>query len=327
MSRSKKSTEPVEATVIEPVTASAPGTPQKKKRTSSIFWGFAFIFIGVLLLLDNLNVVTVHFGNLWQLWPVFLVGAGVSMLSLRGWLSSLISLVLALAFGVLAYLVAVENPFYASSSQLQHVETLGGTVSDQAKILDVTLKTGAMDIRLGKMSGEGAYKASLSSTHMSLQKEQDFMQDDVQHVALVTGSQKRWWLGPMSNSLQLDFTNKLPLDITIDAGASSVTGDLSALQVRNFTLDAGASSVELKFGAAQTRLSVNLDAGASSVKLSLPASVGVRVETDNGLSHTDFAGIDKVSDGVYESSGFASAERQIIIRADIGVSSFEITRY
>lgn len=115
----KKTAEPVEATVVEPVQPVRHDHSKKRRHMGSIFWGFAFIFVGMLFLLDNLQVITVHFDNLWQLWPILIIGAGVSTLSLRGWIGALVSLILVVAFAALAYLVAVDNPWFDSSGHLQ----------------------------------------------------------------------------------------------------------------------------------------------------------------------------------------------------------------
>lgn len=117
MTKTKKTEEPVEAVVVEPVEHKE-RRAKKRSYSGSIFWGFAFIIVGTLILLDNLSLITVHFGNLWHLWPVLIIGAGVSMLSLRGWLSALVSLVLVLAVGALAFFVAVDNPWFSNSRHI-----------------------------------------------------------------------------------------------------------------------------------------------------------------------------------------------------------------
>lgn len=321
MAQAKKTEEPTEAVVVEPKRERS----KKRIRTSSIFWGFAFIFVGLLLLLDNLHLITVHFNNLWQLWPILVIGTGVSMLSLRGWLSGIISFVLAIAFGVLAYLVAVENPYFTTQGEQTIVDGSAAVVND--KELDLTLRTGAMEVSITSTPTQSGYLAQLWSNHLTLEQSKTESRDGVRYVILETPSKSAWWRGIGESNLVLEFTRQLPVSLHIDAGASSITGDVSAVQLRTMTIKTGASSVAIRFGALQSRQNVTVEAGASSVEFALPKSIGVRVETDKGLSRTDFEGIDKVADGVYESAGFASAERQITIDAKMGVSSFEITRY
>ena len=114
MPKTTKSATPVEAVVVE---APAPAKSKKISYVSvgSIFWGFAFIFAGALLLLDNLGLVNVHFSSLIQLWPVFIIAAGVSMLSLRGWVAAIIAFCMVIAFGALALFISVDNPWFTST--------------------------------------------------------------------------------------------------------------------------------------------------------------------------------------------------------------------
>jgi hypothetical protein len=196
--------------------------------------------------------------------------------------------------------------------------------------MDLTVRTGAVDMTLKSDSVQPGYSADLQSRGLTINQKSLEFRDGVRYDVLETeGSNRRWWMGMgmMDNRLSLDLTQKIPVSLHIDSGASSISGDLSGVQLKALTLKAGASSIDLKFGALQSKQEITLEAGASSVKFLLPRVVGVRVETDNGLSSTEFDGIDKVSDGVYESPAYGTAERQVTIRAKIGVSSFEIARY
>ena len=49
-------------------------------KTSQIFWGSLFIVLGLLVLLNNFSAINLHWGNLWQFWPILLVLIGISML-------------------------------------------------------------------------------------------------------------------------------------------------------------------------------------------------------------------------------------------------------
>lgn len=329
---------PVEAEVVEPASpveekkTEVRAEPKKKYRSGSIFWGFAFIIVGILFLLDNLGIASVDFGSLWQLWPILIIGAGVSMLSLSGWLSSLLAVLLAVAFGGLAYLVAVENPYYDNQTNFSpgQVATIGSGIANTAKDgLNLTLKTGAVDLNVTSSAKQDGYVAELSSNYLSLQQTDSTLKSGIQYVTLETSSNSGWWMGMgrMHGDLDVELTEGVPLTVTIETGASTVTGDFSSTQLKALSLDAGASSISFKFGDMVTRQDITLDAGASSIVLSVPKDSGVQIESDSGLSHTDFEDVSKVTDTLYESSGFSSAKNQLVVHAKIGVSSLELKRY
>ncbi len=62
----------------------------RARENSGLFWGVVLMFAGVLLLLDNLHVLPVRLGVLWNMfwavfWPLLLIGLGVLLLlSLNG---------------------------------------------------------------------------------------------------------------------------------------------------------------------------------------------------------------------------------------------------
>lgn len=302
--------------------------PEKQKRwnVGSVFWGLLLIMIGVLFLLDNLDVVTVNFNNVWQLWPVFIIGAGLSLLSLKGWFGALVSFVAAIAvLGLVAFAV-VDNPWY-SSLQGNTATTQTQSVSlEGAKKIDATIDAGAATITFNSSDTEKGVTVTQDSTNLTLEKAAE-TKGDTRHVTFNSTSPKGFWLNGSSNTLNAVITRNVPAVLNVKTGATTVKGDLSGVRLAKLTIDAGASSVDLRLGAREARQEVDIDAGASKVVLSIPNSVGVRVESQGGLSSTDFEGIEKRSDDVYESNDFSTFEKQIIIRADMGVSKFEIKRY
>ena len=328
MSESKKpASKPIEEIVAEPVLAPK-SAPKKSFRVGTIFWGALFVFVGTLLLLDNLDVLNVHFMNLWQLWPVLIIGAGVSMFSLRGWVAAIVSFVLVVTLAGLAWFVAVDNSFYQSTQNVQtKVVTLGDTIAATDKEIDITLNTGAIDLTLSSGDTSRVFSAEVTSSHLVLNQDTTQVKNGTRYVALNTDMTRGWWLGPINNSMDLELTERLPLSLHIETGASSLVGDLSHTQLKTMSMSAGASTVDLKFGTKQARQDITFAGGASKITLRIPTGTGVRVETENGLSSTDFEGISKVSDDVYESTGFSSAMNEIVVYAKLGVSSFEIVRY
>ena len=303
--------------------------PQKTVNWSlkGVFWGLFFILIGLLLLLDNFNVIDVSFNNIWQLWPVLIIGVGLSVLPLRGWLGGLVSLLATVVLLGLVVVAVVDNPFY---SQLQNIRSVNSVVLTDdavgAKKLNVAIDAGAADVELSSSSGRNGVEAIQKSGGAKLVQSAETL-GDTRHVVFKLESPGFLWFGNLPNSLSFDFTRTLPVVLTIDTGASNVHGDLSQLRLTNLDIDTGAGAIDLRLGAFEKLQEVKIDAGASSVTLHVPEQAGVRIESKGGLSETNFESLIKVSDTIYESADFASSDRQIIIRADLGVSSFDLKVY
>lgn len=76
--------------------------PDREPRRSghAVTWGFFLLFLGTVLLLQNLELLPWDlWDTLWRLWPVLLILAGVDILVGRGhpWLAGFFTLLLLLA--------------------------------------------------------------------------------------------------------------------------------------------------------------------------------------------------------------------------------------
>ena len=300
----------------------------KNWNIGAMFWGLLFVLIGVLLLLNNFGIIEVNLSNIWQLWPVLIIGIGLSVLSPRGWLWGIISIILTIAMLGLVAFAVIDNPTYRDLRGWSNQDTkkLSDDAAKAAKI-DITIDTPATSLSLYSSDSRRGVEAiqQSKSTNLNIDAE---TRGDTRYVRIDSEPSRRFrFRGGAANSLDIDLTRKLPVSLSIDTGAASVSGDLSQVKLKSLNIDTGASSIDLKLGAIEPRQEVVLDAGASKLAFKIPKSVGVRVESSGGLKSTSFEGIEKVSDSVYESKGFADSEKQITIRADLGVSRFEISRY
>ncbi len=316
MSKQEKADEVVEVEAVKTT---------KQWTVGSLFWGLLFIMAGSLFLLDNLKVIDTHFENLWQLWPVLIIGMGLSFLSLRGWVGKTISVLAAIALLGLVAFTVIDNPWYGGVQDSNAKTVTQEDAATDAKKLAVVIDTGAASIDISSTKDRQGVLATQQSRRQTIEKQAE-TKGDTRYVKFSTKSLGGWWFGG-TNKIAVELTRLVPVALTIDTGATSVTGDLSQVRLSSLNIDTGASSVDIRLGALETRQDIELDAGASTIVLHIPNTAGVRLETKGGLTKTDFEGIEKVSDSVYESSDFSKADRQIFIRSDMGVSKFEITRY
>lgn len=316
------STKPKETASAEtPATSST--KPTQAYDPSTLFWGGLFIVVGTLLLLHNLDIITVRLENLWLLWPLAIVGAGVSFFSVQSRLAKLIVSLLILASLALAAYVAIEHTA-ATDDTKKHTATT--QLERSAQRLDVTINTGGASMTLGTHNDNQALRTSLESNFNAL-KQTSSLDGDTQNIALTTEGLRRFAIGPTLNTLDSSFTTQLPLTLTIDSGATKIRGDLRHAQLNKLTLDSGASTIDLTLGARRPLTEVTIDAGASTITLRLPKAAGVRVETDNGLTSATLDDLSKVDEDTFESTNYSDADRKILIKTDLGAAKFTVLRY
>ena len=49
-------------------------------KLNRVMWGVILLFVGIVLLLENFNVIEFYWRNVWAFWPVFLIISGVNIL-------------------------------------------------------------------------------------------------------------------------------------------------------------------------------------------------------------------------------------------------------
>lgn len=290
----------------------------------AIFWGLLLVAFGGLLLLGNLGIVEVNWSELWRLWPLLIVGAGFSVLATTHWLWKALSMV----FIVVAIFAVIwigtgqyETGTTGLTSQNVSVDTDRGVMQ-----ADVTVRAGASKLTINSDDMSRVLLAKLTSNGLMLQ-ENVSREGMTQKVVLSSDAQRGIWFGPQQNTWDVTVTERLPMKLTIDAGASSIDADLSEVQLTNLSVKAGASSTVITLGSKQADLNVDIDSGASSTVLRIPKDSGVTMSFDGGLSSREFDDLKEISEGEYRSDNYETATNRIIINVDAGVASFKIERY
>ncbi|TDG35431.1 hypothetical protein EZJ43_12435 [Pedobacter changchengzhani] len=312
-----------------------------------LIWGIVLLFIGVVLLLDNFNVINFYWRNVWEFWPVFLIIAGINILFKRNnsQTGSIISLgVLVLALGFLFYKGQQEpkNKSWWSSHKdsiitykddendedsLKKVDLKQPfTVADSTKKVILNISGGGLSFNLnGETNDLINADIEQKGTTFTLDKE---VTDSATVLTLKMPSKKSSWnFGSDGNDINLKL-NKVPLwDINMKLGAGEADFDLSQYKVRTFNFNGGAASLELKFGDLLPITDVNVKSGVASVEINIPKNSGCRIISKTGLSSKSFDGFDKINATTSETPNYATSKNKIFINLDGGLSSFEVNRY
>lgn len=313
--------------VVAPTTTAEidPRVP-RRWNAGNIFWGLFLVLIGILFLLQNLGVVDINFSNLWALWPIFIIMAGVSLVAVRGWLGVVISGLVAMGALALVTLVALDvvRPGDTDPARVDTVSVARETGTIEK--LSLTVEAGAGTIDVSSAVTATIVDANLKSTVTSLNHRSD-RTSTTQNVRVSMDDNSHWWNGRMKNDLALVLGQTLPTDLRIDAGAAKITADLSHVDLRKLDIDSGASSIDVKLGAVSKNTEVMYDIGASSITLRLPRSSGVSLTLDSGLSGTDLPDLKEVAGNYYESENFAAATHKVTIQGKMGMASLRVVYY
>lgn len=84
-----------------------------------IFWGLLLILIGSMLIASNFGFAHINWSSIAGLWPLFIIAAGLSILSLRSIVWKILSVILAILALCAIAIVALGDSHVVSSPSKQ----------------------------------------------------------------------------------------------------------------------------------------------------------------------------------------------------------------
>jgi len=305
----------------------------------NLFWGTLILLIGVTWLAINLGLVSESvWDQLWPLWPVLLIIWGLNIILQRTALHILCylsPLILILAF---AYAIASATPDSAGAAWrwTQPLGTLtapAGPVEDYSYTYDLpaNVEEVALTLDLGACRLEVEEAADPDQVSISYQgnvgiPEVDFtLEDGRLEVAGSSPSTRRAGRNT-HQEWTVQLPARIPLSLSLDAGAADCRLDLRGFRLRTLDCDSGATKLKaLLPPPGDEGYTVNLDTGAATTELRFPAGAPVVVQSDAALSVTNLreAGFRK-RDGKWFSEGYAEGVPHARVSLEAGASTLSI---
>jgi hypothetical protein len=263
----------------------------------SMFGPVILIAAGVLLLLDNLNLLPeLNWGAALQLWPLLLIFIGLNVLvrMVPRPVGTLLSLVVAaVAVGTFAYVLVYADrspilqrlPGVELGRLVEHSETFPAsgveraaiaihsswpplsvfTLEDTEALIEIDIRT-RDDVRLETQLVGGLAHVTLDSRR---------------------GRGSFWWLDwrtwgsdDPSESWRVGLNPRVPMELELDLSAGQATLDLSDLTLASLTVDGSSGRTVLSLPGGDYDMFYDVSAGAAEVNL--PADGRHRFEVDGG---------------------------------------------
>ncbi|MCX2480918.1 DUF5668 domain-containing protein [Pedobacter sp. MC2016-15] len=316
-------------------------------KLNRVMWGIILLFVGIVLLLENFNVIEFYWRNVWSFWPVFLIISGVNILFNRNksQVGNMICLgVLVVMLGVVFYKgqQPPSNKFWIGDEFTKDLDididddkegTTDKLAFSQPLLLADSAKKTVLNISGGgtsfKLSGESdsLIQAEVERRYGNfiLQKESS---DSVTTLTFkMKNKQGKWSLNGGGNDVDLKLNKKPEWNISMNMGAGEVDLDMTDYKLRSFRFDGGAAAIDLKLGSILPIADVTVKTGVADVKINIPETSGCRIKTKTGLSAKDFPDFIKIDNGNYETANYKTSTKKIFINLDGGLSNFEVNRY
>lgn len=308
-------------------------------KTGYIIRGLILIFLGSVILLDNLNIIDFYWSSVWRFWPVIFILIGVNMLVSRMKNKQLAPILVAsitvLILGIIGYqglkpndtswviLKDGKNKPKLSYKKAYFIESYQGSKNVE---LNIAGAAGNFDLR---DTTQSLFEAEVSQSigNYSLKRTKN---DSLEVLNFkMRDGQSSLNLNDLDQIRTEISLNQAPIwDLNLSMGAGSIDFDLTPYKVKSLKFEGGAASLEAKIGNKQELTNVSVEAGAASIKIEVPKESGCRIElADVAISSNNFSDFIKKADGSYETSNYSTSINKVNITFKGAVSSFKVNRY
>lgn len=107
------------------------------------------------------------------------------------------------------------------------------------------------------------------------------------------------------NKWDLQFSDEVPLDLSLQVGAMDGDLDLRGLTLRGLHVEVGAGEIDMDLrGRWAGNTEAAIEVGAGDLSLKLPADIGIAVVAESGVGSVHINGLTKLEDQQVESTGF-----------------------
>lgn len=311
-------------------------------------WGLILLFVGSVLLLENLDIIDFYWRSVFNMWPVILIIIGVNLLVPKRGAGNAISIVVTLAaLAFLAFRGTVppndswwdfnngnrrtsersesennNNPYREPSSGV-FTHEYDSTITTA----HLNIKGGAVAYEIGGTTDE-LFHAEATSTIGAHQLETTTNGPTANLTFRMRNTEEdSWSMGSEENHAEISLNRTPVWHIALDMGAGSAEFDLTPYKVADLSFNGGAASFEAKLGMPLQETTITAESGVASVDIEIPHAAACRINVKSGLSSHDFPGFVKQDRRTYVTEGYEEADNRFIINLEGGLSSFSVKRY
>jgi hypothetical protein len=260
------------------------------------------------------------FLTLYYFWPVFLIGAGVSLMFRKyPFVQTLVFLVQILLFILLAI-------YIGGGGDVNLTNTPSRTISDKQELV---LPEGAeLSVDYDILFAKGRVDSGDTELYLIETEDKNLSAsyDADSRSVRVSGDQIGVIAFPGNRSTKVQLSDRYEWDIQLDGAFSQVEADLSKLKLNSLNSEAAFCSTAIRLPEPVGTVTVVLDSGFTSTEVFLPLGTPISISVDKGLAQAAYGPTD-LKDGVYQLNGFSQAVDRYEIKVDVGFGSVNFEEY
>lgn len=295
-----------------------------RRHYRSFFWPVVLIFIGVMALLLDLNVISAdRLYRLADLWPLILIVIGLELIArrtLQGAAVDIAAVLILLIAGVgaIAY-VAAGSAIPGGTHTLTSSDSVGTL---NAASLDV--EVGAADLTVVGDASMGAdlYRAAITYSG----PKPDVTLDKSTGGLRITQQGEFGIFGSNHLSIDLHINPSVTWSFSLNSGATNATLKLTGVKVTSIAANTGAIRLDVTLGPPKGIVPIKVNAGAPTVRVHRPSGIDVSVQVSGGAVNLTADGHHTAAIGRtgWQSDGYANATDAYSIEVNGGACNVSV---
>ncbi len=297
---------------------------QDRRRYPSLTFPIILITAGVLFLLSNLNVLDIDFWNLWRLWPVLLILAGLDIiLGRRSALGNIFVLLITIVVVAGVVILIVSAPDALGTLASGEVERVDEPL-DGIERADLAVRFAAGTLEIGRLTDS----SSLFEADLELATERKplwgITRDGSEaSMALEYRSgafMQNWRRG---DEWDLRLSPKVGYDLDVSMGAGDATLNLSGLDIRGLTVETGAGRATIILPE-EGDFEAEISGAVGQVVIEIPEGMAARVQVSRALGDISVPSRFVRDGNTYETGDWSGSENRVYLEIQIAVGQVTI---
>lgn len=193
---------------------------------------------------------------------------------------------------------------------------------DKAKTLEV-----AIDLGVGEMNLTGGAKewvegkADYNIKKLAPQVNYD-VSGDTGEVEIKHKGSTKLGISNIKNTWDIQLNDDIPMDLTVETGASLANLDLQGLQLEKLDIEAGVGDLTVNLGGDWKKsFNASIETGVGQTTVIVPSKVGVKLTTEKGIGSSNIEGLISKGKGVYVNEAYDKADVVLEIKSEIGLGN------
>ncbi|TKI70613.1 hypothetical protein FC756_06875 [Lysinibacillus mangiferihumi] len=191
---------------------------------------------------------------------------------------------------------------------------------DDAQKLDVEINLGVGEMTVSKgakewLEGSAQYNINKLAPEVNYKLRGNTGEIEIEHK----GSSKVK-MGNIKNLWDVQLNEDIPMDLSIETGASKAMLDLRGLKLEKLDIETGVGDLNVDLGGDWKKsFKTNIETGVGQTTVILPSEVGVKITTEKGIGSMNLEGFIAKGKGVFVNEAYEKADIVLEVNSELGV--------